>query len=69
MESHIQQLKKDKDRFRHKAVYWRAKTYQTKSSSEEREIEAIVQISSKKLIFYHRIYRMLKITIANFKKS
>ena len=42
MESHIQQLKKDKDRLRHKAVYWRAKTYQTKSSSEEREIEAIV---------------------------
>lgn len=42
MQSHVQQLKKDKDQLRHKANYWRTKTNQMKSSSEEREIETMV---------------------------
>ena len=42
MQSHVQQLKKDKDQLRHKANYWRTKTNQMKSSSDEREIETMV---------------------------
>ena len=42
MQSHVQQLKKDKDQLRHKAIYWRMKKIQIKSSSEEREIETMV---------------------------
>ena len=37
----VQQLK-DKDQLRHKANYWNTKTIQVKSSSEDREIEAII---------------------------
>ena len=42
MQSLVQQLKKDKDQLRHKANYWKTKTIQVKSSSEDREIEAII---------------------------
>ena len=38
----VQQLKKDKDQLRHKANYWKTKTIQVKSSSEDREIEVII---------------------------
>ena len=41
MESRIQLLKRDKERFRHKAVYWRTRTNETRSSSEDREVELV----------------------------
>ena len=42
MESHFQLIKKDKERIRHRAVYWRTKTNETRSSSEDREVELIL---------------------------
>ena len=43
MESHIQLLKRDKERLRQKAVYWRTRTNETtcRSSSEDREVELV----------------------------
>jgi E1A/CREB-binding protein len=43
MESQVQQLKKDKDRLRHRVVYWWTKSHFLKSSSEESEIQEIIE--------------------------
>ena len=42
MESQLQQLRKDKDRLRHRVDYWKTKSCNLKSSSEEQEIQEIV---------------------------
>ena len=41
MESHIQLLKRDKERLRHKAVYWKTRTNETRSSSKDQEVELV----------------------------
>ena len=46
MESQLKQLNKDKERLRHKAEYWRTKSYQLKSSSEDQEIQDVWLLSA-----------------------
>lgn len=41
IQTHFQQLKKDKETLRHKAAYWKTKTVQIKSLSEDQEIESL----------------------------
>ena len=42
LEGQLRKLKQDKERLRHKAEYWKTKSYQIKSSSEEQEVQEII---------------------------
>lgn len=47
MESQVKQLRKDKDKLRHRVDYWRTKSHYLKSSSEESDIQEIVEKQRK----------------------
>ena len=42
MESQVQQLRKNKDRLRHRVDYWKTKSHYLQSSSEESEIQELI---------------------------
>ena len=60
MESQLKQLNKDKERLRHKAEYWRTKSYQLKSSSEDQEIQDVWLLSAHGLQNTHVSFVQLK---------
>ena len=43
MESQVQQLRKDKDWLRHRVDYWKTKSHDLQSSSEESEIQELIE--------------------------
>ena len=42
LEGQLRKVKQDKERLRHRAEYWRTKSYQIKSSSEEQEVQEVI---------------------------